>query len=62
MRKRALQVLVKGESKAYALISKYTRLGYACSLSVYRNEHHDNPEEMVFRFHINLGEKCPWFV
>ena len=61
MRKRTLQVFVKGESKAYALISKYTRLGYFCSLSVYRNEHNADPEETIFRFHIDLGEKCPWF-
>lgn len=61
MRKRTLQFLIKGESKAYALISKYTSLGYLCWLSVYRNEYHYDPEDMVYRFHIKLGEKCPWY-
>lgn len=62
MRKRTLQFLIKGEGKAYALISKYTSLGYFCWLSVYRNEYHRNPEDMVYRFHIKLGEKMPWRV
>ena len=61
MKKRTLQFLIKGESKAYALMNKYTSLGYLCWLSVYRNEYHYNPEDMVYRFHIKLGEKCPWY-
>ena len=61
MRKRTLQISVKGENKAHDLMGKYTRLGYFCYLSVYRNEYHCNPEEMVYRFYIKLGEKCPWF-
>ena len=60
MKKRTLQFLIKGESKACALVSKYTSLGYLCWLSVYRNEYHYNPEDMVYRLHIKLGEKCPW--
>lgn len=56
MRKRVLSFLVKGYSKAKAYDCKYTSLGYFCWLSVYRNEYHYDPEEMVYRFHIRLGE------
>lgn len=61
MRKRTLQFLIKGTSRAYSLMNKYTAKGYLTWLSVYKNEYHYDPEEMVYRFHIKLGEKCPWF-
>lgn len=56
MRKRVLSFLIKGFSRANAYERKYTSLGYFCWLSIYRNEYHHDPEEMVYRFHIRLGE------
>ena len=61
MRKRILQFLVKGRTKACALAKKYSDRGYLCWLSIYNNQYYYDSEEMVYRFHIKLGEKCPWF-
>lgn len=61
MRKRTLKIFIKGESKAYALMNKYANLGYLCWISVFRNEYHRDPENMIYRFCIKLGEKCPWY-